>query len=57
MLEVVEGDAALKGQTAASSYKRAKLENGLDLLVPTFVSAGDRVVVSTDDVAYLRRAE
>jgi elongation factor P len=57
VLEVIEADAVLKGQTAASSYKGAKLENGLKLLVPPFISAGEKVVVSTDDVAYLRRAD
>jgi elongation factor P len=47
----------LKGQTAASSYKPARLENGLRLLVPPFVSAGERVVVDTNELAYVRRAE
>jgi elongation factor P len=57
VLAVVEADAALKGQTAASSYKPAKLENGLRLLVPPFISAGEKVVVSTDEVDYVRRAD
>ena len=57
VLEVVEADAHIKGQTAASSYKGAKLENGLKLLVPPFILAGEKVVVSTDEVAYVRRAE
>ena len=38
-LEVVEADPVVKGQTAASSYKPAKLENGVRVLVPPFVSA------------------
>jgi elongation factor P len=54
---VVEADAVLKGQTAASSYKPAKLENGLRLMVPPFVSAGEKVVVNTNEVTYVRRAE
>ncbi len=57
VLEVVEADAHIKGQTAASSYKSAKLENGLRIQVPPFVAAGEKVVVSTDEVAYVRRAE
>jgi elongation factor P len=57
VLEVVEADAHIKGQTAASSYKGAKLENGLKLLVPPFILAGEKVVVSTDDVSYVRRAD
>ena len=57
VLEVVEADAHIKGQTAASSYKNAKLENGLKLLVPPFITTGEKVVVSTVDVSYVRRAE
>ncbi len=57
VLEVVEADAHIKGQTAASSYKGAKLENGLRVMVPPFISAGEKVVVSTDEVSYVRRAE
>jgi len=56
-LQVVEADPVVKGQTAASSYKPAKLENGLKVMVPPFIEAGTRIVVSTDDVSYLRRAE
>jgi elongation factor P len=57
VLEVIEADAVIKGQTAASSYKPAKLENGLRLLVPPFVTAGERVVVDTNQLSYVRRAE
>jgi len=57
VLQVTEADAVIKGQTAASSYKPAKLENGLRLLVPPFISAGEKVVVSTDEVSYVRRAD
>jgi elongation factor P len=57
VLEVVEADATIKGQTAASSYKPAKLENGLRIMVPPFVSAGEKIVVNTDEVAYVKRAD
>jgi elongation factor P len=56
-LEVVEADAVMKGGTAAPSYKGAKLENGMQVQVPPFINAGSRIVVSTDDGTYLRRAE
>ena len=56
-LEVVEADPVVKGQTAASSYKPAKLENGVRILVPPFISAGERVVVDTNELTYVRRAE
>lgn len=57
ILEVVEADAVMKGGTAAPSYKGAVLENGLKIQVPPFVNAGTRVVVSTEDGSYVRRAE
>ena len=56
-LEIVEGDPVVKGQTAASSYKPAKLENGLRVMVPPFIGSGERIVVDTNEVAYVRRAE
>ncbi len=56
-LEVVEADAVMKGGTAAPSYKGARLENGMQIQVPPFINIGSRVVVSTEDGTYLRRAE
>jgi len=56
-LEVVEAEPVVKGQTAASSYKPAVLENGLRIMVPPFISAGEKIVVNTEDVSYVKRAE
>jgi elongation factor P len=56
-LEVVEAEPVVKGQTAASSYKPAKLENGVRVLVPPFVGVGERVVVDTNELTYVRRAD
>ena len=56
-LEVVEADPVVKGQTAASSYKPAKLENGVRILVPPFIEAGERIVVDTNELTYVRRAD
>jgi elongation factor P len=56
-LEVVEADPVVKGQTAASSYKPAVLENGVRILVPPFVAAGERVVVDTSEATYVKRAD
>ncbi len=57
VLTVVEADPVTKGQTAASSYKSATLENGLRVQVPSFIEAGTKIVVATDDGSYVRRAE
>ncbi|HWA69181.1 MAG TPA: elongation factor P [Rhizomicrobium sp.] len=56
-LAVAEADPVLKGGTAAPSFKTAVLENGLKVQVPPFVGAGERIIVSTEDGSYVRRAE
>jgi len=56
-LAIVEADAVVKGQTASSSYKPAKLENGLRVMVPPFITTGERIVVDTNEITYVRRAE
>jgi elongation factor P len=56
-LEVVETEPAVKGQTAASSYKPALLSNGLRTMVPPFVTTGTKVVVNTSDGSYIERAK
>jgi len=57
VLEVVEADPVTRGQTAASSYKSATLENGLRVQVPPFIEKGTKVIVATDDGSYVKRAE
>jgi len=56
-LEITETEPTVKGQTAASSFKPATLENGTRTMVPPFVGAGERIIVSTGDGSYVRRAE
>lgn len=56
-LEIVETEPVVKGQTASSSYKPAKLSNGVKTMVPPHIEAGTRVVVSTDDGSYVERAK
>ncbi|MCL2469050.1 MAG: elongation factor P [Alphaproteobacteria bacterium] len=56
-LEIVEADPVVKGQTASSSYKPAKLSNGVRVMVPPFIEAGTRIVVSTVDSSYVERAK
>ena len=57
ILEVVEADAVVKGQTASSSYKPALLDNGVRTLVPPHIETGTRVVVNTVDGSYVERAQ
>lgn len=55
VLEVVEADPVVKGQTAASSYKPAKLSNGVKTSVPPFIETGEKIVVRTEDGSYVER--
>jgi len=57
VLKIVEADAVVKGQTASSSYKPAKLENGLRVLVPPFIGVGEKIVVDTNETTYVRRSD
>jgi elongation factor P len=57
ILEVVETEPTVKGQTASSSYKPAVLSNGVRTMVPPFVGPGTRIVVMTADGAYVERAK
>jgi len=57
VLAIIEADPVVKGQTAASSYKPAILENGIRIMVPPFIESGERVVVDTNEITYLRRAD
>ncbi|MDD7911899.1 MULTISPECIES: elongation factor P [Pseudovibrio] len=56
-LQIVEADAVVKGQTQSSSYKPAVLENGVRCMVPPFITAGEKIVVDTETVEYVRRAD
>ncbi len=48
-------DAALKGQTVSSSYKPAKLDNGLSIQVPPFIESGDNILIDTRDLKYIKK--
>jgi len=54
---VVEADPVVRGQTASSSYKPGKLDNGRRVLIPPHIEAGTRIVVSTADGSYIERAK
>jgi len=56
-LEIVETEPAMKGQTASSSYKPAKLANGARVMVPPHIAVGARVVIQTEDGSYVERAK
>jgi elongation factor P len=57
VLEVVETEPTVKGQTASSSYKPALLSNGVRTMVPPHIATGTRIVVQTADGSYVERAK
>ena len=57
VMTVVEADPVVKGQTASSSYKSGKLENGRRVMIPPHIEAGTRIVVNTADGSYVERAK
>ncbi|MCB1531281.1 MAG: elongation factor P [Alphaproteobacteria bacterium] len=57
VMEVVECEPVVKGQTATTSYKPGILENGVKVMIPPHIDAGTRVVVKTEDGSYVERAK
>ena len=48
-------DVALKGQTVSSSYKPATLDNGINIQVPPFIDSGDKIIVDTRSMEYIKK--
>lgn len=57
ILEIVDTEPSVKGQTASSSYKPALLSNGVKTTVPPYITVGTRVVILTEDNSYQERAK
>jgi elongation factor P len=56
-VEIAETEPVVKGQTASSSYKPAICTNGVRVMVPPHIGAGTRIVIQTEDLAYVERAK
>ena len=48
-------DVSLKGQTVSSSYKPATLDNGVNIQVPPFIESGDKIIVDTRTMEYIKK--
>ena len=55
-LKVVECEPAVKGDTATSASKNAKVETGLELRVPLFINQDEMILVNPADGKYSGRA-
>ena len=49
-------DAAIKNQTASSSYKPAILDCGIKINVPPFIETGEKIIIDTRTLEYVKRA-
>jgi elongation factor P len=56
-LKIVETDPPLKGATASASPKMAKLETGITVKVPQFLTIGEDIRVDTRDNSFVERAK
>ena len=54
-LKIENTDAAIKGQTATSSYKPATLENGIKIMVPPFINSDDKIILDTRTLEYVKK--
>ncbi len=57
IVTVEECEPVVKGQTASSSYKPAKVDGGVRVMVPPHVDVGTRIVVKTEDASYVEKAK
>ncbi len=52
---IVSTDAAIKNQTASSSYKPAILDCNIKINVPPFIENGERIIIDTRTLEYVKR--
>ena len=50
-------EAAIKGQTASSSYKPATLNNGIKIMVPPFINPDDKIILDTRTLEYVKKVK
>lgn len=55
ILEITETDPGVKGDTATGGTKPAIVETGAQVMVPLFISVGERIKIDTRDGSYLGR--
>ena len=57
IVEIAETDPVIKGSTVTSSYKPAMLTNGVRVMVPPYLTVGEKIVIKTEDVSFVERAK
>ena len=54
-VEVIECEPVVKGQTAASSFKPSLVEGNLRVMVPPFISQGDKIIIKSENLEYFKK--
>lgn len=57
VLEIEETDPVMKGSTVTSSYKPAVTTRGIKVMVPPYLVPGEKIIVRTEDITFVKRAE
>ncbi len=57
VLQIVDTEPAVRGDTVNAITKAAKLSTGLEVQVPMFVESGESIKVDTRDGRYISRAK
>ena len=57
VMEIVEAEPVVKGQTASGGFKPAKLSNGARVMVPQYIASGEKIVVKTEDGSFVERSK
>ena len=55
--KIISTEGSIKGQTAASSYKPAVLDNGININVPPFIENNDKIILDTRTLEYVRKVK
>jgi elongation factor P len=57
VMEVTYTEPGLRGDTATNTLKPAKIETGGTIMVPLFITAGDKIRIDTSTRTYIERAK
>ncbi|MFY9590245.1 elongation factor P [Rickettsia endosymbiont of Halotydeus destructor] len=55
--EIIQTDPVIKGSTVTSSYKPAILSNGVRVMVPQYLTTGEKIIIKTEDISFVERAK
>ena len=55
-VKIALADGVVKGQTASSSYKPAILDCGIKIDVPPFIESGEKIIIDSRTLEYVKRA-